>query len=116
MDNNKTLSQNKVLQTAGWRTFLDKEANPRAERFLENNGYDVLNQITSNINKALDAKRNWDEIALLVHPNSSTIMLVKKEEFSEVLIFCMEWFKEREYYEMCSFVLETQNKLNDSSK
>ena len=112
---NKTLSQHKVLQTAGWKTFLDKDINPRAEKFLESSGYDVLNQVTSNINKALDAKRNWDEIALLVHPNSTTIMIITKPEFEEVLDFCMEWFKEKEYYEMCSFVKETQEKINQTS-
>lgn len=112
--NNKTLSQHKVLQTASWKTFLDKETNPRAEKFLESSGYDVLNQITSNINKALDKKRNWEEIALLVHPNSTTIMVISKSEFSEVLEFCMDWFKENEYYEMCSFVLETQNKIHQT--
>ena len=38
-------------------------------------------------------------------------MLITKPEFNEVLDFCLKWFTENEYYEMCSYVLETKEKV-----
>ena len=111
MNKNQIYKKSKILNTASWRTFLDVDTNQRVETFLKEHGYDVLNQTTQNINKAFDDFLMWDEIALLVHPNSSTIMLITKPEFNEVLDFCLKWFTENEYYEMCSYVLETKEKI-----
>lgn len=107
-------NKHKIYQKLGWRDFLDSNVNPRAEQFLETRGYDVLNQTVSNINKSLDKKRDWKEINLLIHPNSTAIMYIPKKEFSNILDFAMEWFKEKEHYEQCQFVLDTQKKLEEN--
>lgn len=104
----------KILHKLGWRDFLDTEFNPRAEQFLDTRGYDVLNQTVSNIDRALKPKNNWKEINLLPHPNSTAIMYIPKKEFGNVLDYAMEWFKEKEYYEMCQFVLDIQKKLEQN--
>ena len=111
MKKNQIYKKSKILNTASWKTFLDVDTNPRVENFLKERGLEVLNQTVSNINKAYDDFLMWDEIALLIHPNSSSIMLITKPEFNEVLDFCLKWFTENEHYEMCSFVLKTKEKI-----
>jgi len=102
-------NKHKIYQKLGWRDFLDSDINPRAEQFLETRGYDVLHQITSNIHNAI--KPDWQELSILVHPNSTSIMSIKKDEFKEVLEFCMKWFIENEHYESCQLVLDAQKRL-----
>ena len=100
----------KIYQKRNWREFLDTEVNPRAEQFLETRGYDVLHQSVSNIQRALNPKHKWPEMNLLVHPNSTSIMTITKEEFPDFLDFSMEWFKENEYYEDCALIVNIRKK------
>jgi hypothetical protein len=110
----KKSRKEKILNTASWRTFLDVEKNPRVENFLKESGYDVLNQTISNISRALEL--GWVEIALLVHPNSSSVMLIKDYQYEEVLDFCYQYCIDNEYYELCSFVIKTKNKFINNAK
>ena len=110
----KKSKKEKILNTASWRTFLDVEKNPRVENFLKESGYDVLNQTILNIKKANQQK--WPDIALLVHPNSSSIMLVNDYEYEEVLDFCYEYCIQNEHYELCSLVIEIKNKFYNNAE
>jgi len=78
----KKSKKEKILNTASWKTFLDVNTNPRVENFLKESGYDVFNQTILNITKALG--NGWVEIALLVHPNSSSVMLIKDYQYEKV--------------------------------
>lgn len=106
--------RNKVLTTNGWRTFLDVDTNPRVESFLKERGYDVFNQSIANVHVALN--RNWNELALLVHPNSTSIMIIKDSEFEEFLDFAMKWCEKNEYYELCSKITKINNKFDLNAK
>jgi hypothetical protein len=105
----KKSKKEKILNTASWRTFLDVNTNPRVENFLKENGYNVINQTTSNISRAL--RENWDELAILVHPNSSSIMIVKNYEYNDVLDFCYKLAIQNEHYEICSTIVKIKKKF-----
>lgn len=105
----KKSKKEKILNTASWRTFLDVNTNPRVENFLKENGYNIINQVTSNVHKALH--ENWDELAIMVHPNSSSIMIVKNYEYNDVLDFCYKLAIQNEHYEVCSHVVIIKKKF-----
>ena len=110
----KKSKREKILNTASWRTFLDVKKNPRVENFLKENGYDVFNQTILNIKKA--NQKHWDDIAVLVHPNSSSVMLIKKNQFLDVLDFSYQYCIENEHYELCSLVIEIKNKFYNNAE
>jgi len=110
----KKSKKEKILNTASWKTFLDVNTNPRVENFLKESGYDVFNQTISNISKALE--NGWVEIALLVHPNSSSVMLIKDYQYEKVLDFCYQYCIDNEYYELCSKVITTKNKFYNNAE
>jgi hypothetical protein len=73
-----------------------------------------MNQVSQNIHNA--GLKGWDEVAILVHPNASAISLVPKEEYIEALDHCLEWFKEKEEYEMCGKIVKYKEDILNYKK
>jgi hypothetical protein len=90
-----------AFSTVDWRKYLDVNVNPRAKTFLDSRGDDVLWQIASEINRT-NMTPGQHELVILVHPNAGAVIRISKKDFTEVLDMCMEWFKIKEKYELCS--------------
>ena len=95
------MRKSSAFSTVDWRKYLDVNKNPRAKSFLESRGDDVLWQIASELNRAIMTP-NQHELVILVHPNAGAVIRIQEKDFEEVLNMCMEWFKSREKYEICS--------------
>ena len=116
------MRQSRTFTTVGWEKYL-VPTNPFVQNFLDKNGDDVLWQIALNIhNSILDGK---DSLAFVVHTNASSVVMIEKKDYIEVLDYCNEWFVKKEQYEKCAeiqiFKKNFENKmtrktLNDMRK
>ena len=104
----------RTFTTIDWRKYLQPTNDKRVEKFLETRGFDVMNQVSQNIHNA--GLKGWDEVAILVHPNASAISLVPKEEYIEALDHCLEWFKNKEEYEMCGKIVKYKEDILNYKK
>jgi len=104
----------RTFTTIDWRRYLIPTNDKRVGKFLEMRGFDVMNQLSSNIHNA--GLKGWDEVAILVHPNASAISLVPQEDYIEALDHCLEWFKEKEEYEMCAKIVGYKTDILEKKK
>lgn len=100
----------RTYSTVDWRKYLIDESNPRIKNFLDSRGYDVFNQICLNINHCVI--NNKEKLVMLVHPNAGNVILIEKEEFSEVYDIALKWFLKNEHYEMCSKLKNFKDSLD----
>ena len=98
-----------TYETVGWRTYLDPSNNKRVRKFLKFNG----EQVFTNLYKTIDAslKAGGEEILVLVHPNVSSIVSIKKNEYIEVLNHCIEYFKSIQGYESCAEIVKIKKRI-----
>lgn len=105
----------KAFSTVNWKKYLDVNTNPRANRFLESRGDDVLWQIASEINRAVMTP-GQENLIILVHPNAGAVIKIDKSEFGELLQLCLNWFEKREDYSKCAkiqkFILNQKKSIN----
>jgi hypothetical protein len=106
--------KSRAFTTIDWKRYLQPSNDKRVERFLETRGFDVMNQVSQNIHNA--GLKGWDEVAILVHPNASAISLVPKKDYIEALDNCLEWFKQREEYEMCAKIVGYKTDILEKKK
>lgn len=104
----------RTFTTIDWRRYLQANSDKRVEKFLEARGFEVMNQVSQNIHNA--GLKGWDEVAILVHPNASAISLVPKEDYIEALDHCLEWFKDKEEYEMCAKIVQYKTDILEKKK
>lgn len=104
----------RTYSTVDWRKYLLEDSNPRIKKFLDYRGYDVFNQVCSSINEAV--LQGKDKVLMLVHPNAGNVILITKEEFSEVYNIALQWFLKNEQYEMCSTLKSWQDNLENKKQ
>lgn len=112
----------RAFTTVGWKKYL-VPTNPFVQNFLNKNGDDVLWQVALNIHNAiLDGKEN---VGLIVHVNTPSVLMIESHDFLEVLDYCNEWFVKKEMYEKCALIQtyksdfknkKTRKKLDESRK
>jgi len=95
--------------TTGWRTYLDPNTHPRVKRFLKKNGTEVFSMIVTNIKIAIDKKYN--QFVLVVHPNTSSVVVIGESEYHELLNYCLGWFTSQEDYKQCDVITKLQSRL-----
>ena len=55
--------KSRTFTTLDWKKYLDPNNNVRVARFLEKRGYEVMNQVSTNIYRA--ASKGLNEVAIL---------------------------------------------------
>jgi hypothetical protein len=88
------------LMTVSWRKYLDESVNPKVKKFLLKHGHYILKEISLNVSTASDQGK--EQIALLLHHNASSVAVIKKRDYEEVLATCLHWLEDHELYEQCS--------------
>jgi len=101
-----------IYSRVGWRKYLDPTNKPRVSNFIKSCGNNVFTQIVKAIDTAID--ENLSEIILLVHPNVSSVVIIEKNNYDEVLIHCLNYFKSIENYEQCANIIKIKNKQHSS--
>lgn len=104
----------KIYSKIGWRKYLDPTKGKRVRRFIESNGDIVFNQVFNCIKSA--SSSNEHEVAILVHPNVSAIVVVDETEFDEVLSHCLDYFEFQEAYEKCNEIVILKKKIKESKE
>jgi len=99
-----------TISTVDWRKYLDVNVNPRAKRFLDARGNDVLWQIAQNLHK-----NNNSRLVMLVHENAPSGIEIKSKDYNEVFDLCIKYFESKEQYEKCQKILEFKNYLSKSN-
>lgn len=105
---------NLIFGKVNWKYYLDPSVNKNANNFLKISGKEVLTQLHNNIKKCI--KNNNNQLEILLHPNVSSVTLIKKSEFKDVLSFILDWFMKIEEYELCTDVIETKKLLENKEK
>jgi len=103
-----------TINTINWRKYLDVNTNPRAKKFLDSRGNDVLWQISQNIQRA--NRKNKESLVMVVHENAPNAILIEKKDYNDVLDLSLKWFENKEYYERCSGIVEIKNDLKKSAR
>jgi len=93
-----------TISTVNWRKYLDVNVNPRAKRFLDSRGDDVLWQIAQNLHK-----NNNSRLVMMVHENAPSGIEIKRKDYNEVFDLCIKYFESKEQYERCQQILEFKN-------
>ena len=109
MGEEKLMIDNSRYGRVDWRRYLLAEYHPRVKRFLDYRGDEVFSQISQMIAVAIETKR--PEIALLVHPNVNNVVVIKKNEYKEVLDLALSWFEKKEDYMICHQIREVKKLL-----
>jgi len=97
-----------------WKKYLIEEYHPRVKRFLESRGDEVFAQLSLAIARAI--QQNKHEITLLVHPNVNNVIVIKKNEYNEVLNLSLKWFVKKEDYVSCHKIREVQTMIKRKNK
>jgi len=97
-----------TISTVDWRKYLDVNTNPRAKRFLDSRGDDVLWQIAQNLHK-----NNNSRLVMLVHENAPSGIEIKSKDYNEVFDLCIKYFESKEQYERCQKILEFKNDIGN---
>lgn len=108
------MNTDKVYNMTNWRTYLDPLGNKRVQNFLNSKGIQVFSSLVTSIDGAIDT--NAEKLVLLVHPNVSSLVLVKPIEYDEVLNHCLDYFKKIEEYELCAETVLVIKKLESSTE
>ena len=102
------MNKEDIYKITGWKTYLDPDSNQRVKKFLDARGVEVLNSLIVSIDQAIDLESQ--KLFLLVHPNVSSLVQVTPDEYPEILEFSLEYFKEKEEYELCAETVRIMKK------
>jgi len=108
------MTRRKLYSKVGWRKYLDPTDRPRVRNFLEKNGKLVFRQVVQCIQTATE--RGDKEIAILVHPNVQSIVVIEENDYNEILTHSLQFFKSKELYEECSIIVKLKKQINDTIK
>lgn len=97
----------KLYSRVNWRKYLDPTNKQRVQRFIKTNGPTVFTAIVETIENAMED--DLEEVMILVHPNVSSVAVVSKDEYDEVLTHCLQYFESIEKYENCDNILAIKN-------
>ena len=100
-----------TISTVDWRKYLDVNVNPRAKRFLDSRGDDVLWQIAQNLHKNSNSR-----LVMLVHENAPSGIEIKSTDYNEVFDLCIKYFESKEHYEKCQKILSFKNANSNTPK
>lgn len=91
----------KMQPIVDWKEYLvPTNKNKRVQRFLDSRGVDVFGGLVASISEAVDMK--VDKLHVMVHPNVTSIVIVKPHHYMEILNHSLNFFKEKEEYELCA--------------
>lgn len=103
------------ISTVSWKRYLiDDGSNPRIKRFLESRGDGVFYQICAEIKKA--QIKNKPQILFIVHPHIGNAILIKSNDYFNVMDIGLKWFESRELYKKCADVKKWIGIMKDESK
>ena len=108
------MTRRKLYSKVGWRKYLDPTGRPRVKRFIETNGRVVFKQVVECIQTA--SERGDKEIAILVHPNVQSIVVIEEVDCDEILTHSLQYFKSKELYEECSTIVKLKKQINNIIK
>jgi PHD/YefM family antitoxin component YafN of YafNO toxin-antitoxin module len=91
--------KSRVFNTVNWKRYLVPNQSPRVDRFLEENGKDVYQQVTDMVLEAIKDKK--DKLVVVVHPHAGNAIVISKDEYNEFLKIANDWFLKTEDYRMC---------------
>jgi alanyl-tRNA synthetase len=100
------MTRRKLYSKVGWRKYLDPTDRPRVRNFLEKNGKLVFRQVVQCIQTATE--RGDKEIAILVHPNVQSIVVIEENDYNEILTHSLQFFK--------SIIVKLKKQINDTIK
>jgi hypothetical protein len=106
--------RNKSFTTVGWEKYLQPIDNPFVQNFLDKNGKEVLWQIALNIHNAI--LENKESVAFVVHINAGSVVVINSSDYIKVLDHTIDWFSEKEEYEICSKISKFKSDFVDSKK
>ena len=107
-------SNTHIYPIVHWKEYLDPTNGKRVKRFLKSNGSRVFNNL---IRKIKEADEIGDKtLVILVHPNVSSLSLIKAEEYISVLEHCLLYFKHTEDYLKCAEIVKLKNKIGNKKK
>jgi len=103
-----------IYPVVHWKEYLDPTNGKRVKRFLKSNGTRVFNNLIKKIEEA--DKNNIKIIVVLVHPNVSSLALIKTEDYIPVLEHCLLYFKHTEDYLKCAEIVKLKKKIGKKKK
>lgn len=89
-----------IYSQTSWRTYLDPVNNPRVQRFLDINGYEIFEDLIVEIETVIDKKSK--SLVVLIHPNATSVINIPVEEFDDLLNHSLQYYINNELYESCS--------------
>ena len=107
-------SNSHIYPVVHWKEYLDPLNGNRVKRFLKFNGSRVFNNLIKKIEEANES--GVKTIVILVHPNVSSLSLIKAEEYESVLEHCLLYFKHHEDYLKCAEIVKLKKKLGNKKK
>jgi len=102
----------RVDRIADWKDYLvPSKENRRVERFLNSHGVHVFTGLVSSIESAMEIKA--DRLHVVIHPNVSSIVIIKPHNYLDILKHALQFFKEKEEYEMCATTVKLIDKVKE---
>lgn len=90
----------RIYYRLNWKNYLsDIEGTDGFSGHLKDKG-DIIYQTFFNQVKSASAK-NLKELCISIDNYSRTMIVILREEYTEVLTICMKYFQNREEYEKC---------------
>ncbi len=100
----------KTYSVVDWRTYLDPTNNHRVTSFLKHNGTNTFKELIKSIEEAYD--EDIPMIVVLVHPNVTSLSLIKQSDYVTVLKHSLKYFEFTENYKYCSDVVKIIKKVS----
>ena len=111
MDINKLLKITNMYAKTNWKKYFDENSSPAVKEYLANNADRIYPWIFTILKQAIEG--NIDEVAIIKFTDTKMFATIKKNEYKELLQKIMDYFVEKEDYEICIGIRDTINAIDN---